>query len=111
MIGAKTANSRSVLLRALRDHPLLANADAVRLSADRLSDSAAAVRDANSLDTLRGVEGEAAQLYFGALDNLILQNKAEFNFASRSRRPADRQGQRAAVILLCDHGKRMRVGA
>ncbi len=87
IIGAKAANSRAVLLRALRDHPMLPGADEVRSCADSMLESAAAIRNADSADTLRGVEGECAARYFGALDNLILQNKTEFNFAGRSRRP------------------------
>lgn len=36
---------------------------------------------------LRGYEGEAASVYFGVFDQLILQQKKEFTFHGRSRRP------------------------
>ena len=38
-------------------------------------------------EELRGIEGESAQLYFGVLDHLILQQKKDFSFARRTRRP------------------------
>lgn len=39
------------------------------------------------LDQLRGLEGEAAQRYFDRFHALILQQKEDFAFTSRSRRP------------------------
>lgn len=87
IIGAKMMNSRTVLLRALRDHPMLQGAEEVRRCADSILDSAKAIRNAENLDTLRGIEGECAARYFSIFDNLILQNKTEFKFAGRNRRP------------------------
>ena len=39
------------------------------------------------MDTLRGIEGEAASLYFSVFDELILQQKEAFRFQGRNRRP------------------------
>jgi len=36
---------------------------------------------------LRGIEGESAQLYFSVFDEFILQQKDEFRFVTRSKRP------------------------
>ena len=36
---------------------------------------------------MRGLEGDAAQCYFGAFDNMILNQKDTFQFTGRSRRP------------------------
>ena len=36
---------------------------------------------------LRGIEGESAKLYFSVFDDLILQQKDDFSFSARSRRP------------------------
>lgn len=36
---------------------------------------------------LLGLEGEAAKLYFGVFDHLVLQQQSDFRFTSRSRRP------------------------
>jgi CRISPR-associated protein Cas1 len=40
-----------------------------------------------TLDEVRGVEGEAAGIYFGSFDDLIVSQKDEFRFKQRSRRP------------------------
>ena len=37
-------------------------------------------------EELRGIEGEAAKLYFDGFDDLILQQRPDFAFAGRSRR-------------------------
>ena len=39
------------------------------------------------MESLRGSEGSGAKAYFGVFDELILQNKADFFFRERSRRP------------------------
>ena len=38
-------------------------------------------------EELRGIEGEAAKLYFDGFDDLILQQRPDFAFTGRSRRP------------------------
>lgn len=87
IILAKIANTRTVLLRAARDHPAKADADALRrtvLLLDRCLSDAQATAE---LDALRGVEGEAARAYFGVFDHLITAQKEGFTFRERSRRP------------------------
>lgn len=39
------------------------------------------------MDQLRGYEGEAASIYFGVFDELILQQKKDFVFQGRNKRP------------------------
>lgn len=46
------------------------------------------VQNADSPETLRGVEGNAAAEYFSVFDEMILQNKSDFRFNGRNRRPA-----------------------
>jgi len=41
----------------------------------------------NSLDVLRGFEGDAAHIYFSVFDHLILAQKEAFRFNDRNRRP------------------------
>ncbi|HEY2584555.1 MAG TPA: type I-C CRISPR-associated endonuclease Cas1c [Tepidisphaeraceae bacterium] len=88
IITAKVANARSVLLRSLRDYPDSAGATDVKAAADRMALSLQDLaRDGQSLDSLRGLEGEAANAYFGCFDHLITNQKASFAFRGRSRRP------------------------
>lgn len=85
-ITAKILNSRAVLQRGRRDHPGKVGADIERTIA-LLAGSAQKVYESNSLNDIRGLEGEAALRYFSELDNLILEQKQDFYMKARSRRP------------------------
>jgi CRISPR-associated protein Cas1 len=87
MVAAKVANSRTVLLRSVRDHPEAVGADAVATAARRLEDNLTQLASDLPLDTVRGVEGDASRLYFGVFDHLITAQKDGFFFRERSRRP------------------------
>ena len=45
------------------------------------------IQRTDGLDTLRGIEGEAANSYFNVFDHLIVAQKNDFVFRQRSRRP------------------------
>jgi CRISPR-associated protein Cas1 len=87
MILAKIANSRTVLLRGARDHGTDGDHPALRTAAVHLDRCLADAQVATDLDTLRGVEGEAARVYFKVFDYLLSAQKEEFAFHERSRRP------------------------
>ena len=87
IVAAKIANSRTVLMRALRDHPEMADVAAVQESVDRLARLLNGLENPTSLDTVRGREGDAAHAYFGVFDHLVTAQKDEFYFHERSRRP------------------------
>ena len=80
---AKIANSRTSLMRAGREH----TSETIDRASTQLGQSLRLIESAPSLDGLRGVEGDAAQTYFGVFDELILHQKEEFSFRTRSRRP------------------------
>ncbi|WP_300674883.1 type I-C CRISPR-associated endonuclease Cas1c [Desulfoluna sp.] len=83
----KIANSRAVLGRALRDHGDRIDAVAVKEAVARLGATLKELGRSQPLDTVRGLEGDAARAYFGVLDHLVLINKEAFRFAGRNRRP------------------------
>jgi CRISPR-associated protein Cas1 len=88
MITAKVANARSVLLRSLRDYPDAAGSSFVRSAAERMALSLQDLsREGQTLDSLRGMEGEAANAYFGCFNHLITNQQDSFVFRGRSRRP------------------------
>ncbi|HZU90101.1 MAG TPA: type I-C CRISPR-associated endonuclease Cas1c [Stellaceae bacterium] len=90
IVTGKALNSRAVIRRALRDHgEAVAEAEAMALETAeiRLTDIARRAERAGDADALRGLEGEAAQVYFAVFDHLIRAQKEEFRFAGRSRRP------------------------
>lgn len=87
LIAAKIANSRGTLLRALRDRPSAPGTEELHAAASSLAQCLGCLREGVPLDTLRGIEGNAARAYFGAFDHLIVQQKEDFFFRERSRRP------------------------
>lgn len=84
----KIANSRTVLMRAIRDGGASEKElHALRDSAKHLSRCIIKVGITKEIDSLRGIEGEAASRYFSVFDHLILSQKEDFFFRGRSRRP------------------------
>ena len=86
-ILGKIYNARWVLERATRDHPQRVPVDKLKEKSAHLAAMLPIVEAADSVETIRGLEGEAAQQYFTAFDDLILQQKTVFVFQGRSRRP------------------------
>jgi CRISPR-associated protein Cas1 len=87
VVMAKIANSRTVLLRALREKPAAEGADDLEQAARRLARLLETVAGTARLEGIRGHEGDAARVYFGAFDRLISVSKEEFFFRGRTRRP------------------------
>ncbi len=87
-VAGKIKNARQVLQRGAREAKDPAEAAKLTRVADDLAASLRALPAATDLDTLRGVEGEAARQYFSGL-NLIIRPEAReaFQMDGRSRRP------------------------
>lgn len=83
----KVANSRTVIERAVRDHALLVDVPALRAASSALRESLVSIQQSTDLDTLRGLEGNAAKRYFEVFGELILHQREAFGFIERSRRP------------------------
>ncbi|HYN77389.1 MAG TPA: type I-C CRISPR-associated endonuclease Cas1c [Lamprocystis sp. (in: g-proteobacteria)] len=88
VVAGKIRNSRSVLLRGDREAADPTEAQTLTRAAEALAASLRAIPSTPDLDTLRGVEGEAARGYFAGL-NLILKPQARSNFSldGRTKRP------------------------
>lgn len=87
IIAAKLYNSRWILERMIRDH-------GVRIDTEKFSRKSAFIKESitkavncEDMDSLRGIEGEAASVYFSVFDDMILQQKDDFYFRSRNKRP------------------------
>ena len=87
VLSAKIANSRTVLQRALRDHGDKIAAEDVKRSVLRLGHCLKDIEQTEDLETMRGLEGDAAKIYFGVFDHLIVAQKESFTFRDRNRRP------------------------
>lgn len=88
-VTGKIANARTVLLRSLRDHPDATRDESMEFAVKRLKCILDSLWRPSplSLDQIRGVEGDAAKIYFSVFDKMILAQKESFFFHERSRRP------------------------
>ena len=86
-ILGKVYNARWVLERAIRDHSMQLDAEQVKAASDFLKNALVLIQNSQSKEQLRGYEGEAASIYFGVFDQLILQQKKDFAFRGRNKRP------------------------
>ena len=86
-IIGKIYNAKWILKRAVRDHEMQIDVDHVNGAVEKMQVQLEAVRNCKTKDELRGYEGKAASDYFSVLDELILQQKKDFKFQGRSRRP------------------------
>lgn len=86
-VVGKIANSRTALLRMIRDYPECSCAGDVGEAAKRLAHIINGLSQSRPLEWVRGLEGEAAQLYFSVFDHMIVAQKEDFSFHKRSRRP------------------------
>lgn len=86
-ILGKVYNARWVLERATRDHPQRVPVEQLKQTSAQLAAALPLLETCEDLEQLRGLEGEAAQRYFDRFHALILQQKEDFVFTSRSRRP------------------------
>ena len=90
LLLGKIHNQRVVVSRALRDHggsleDIVCGAlKQARKSLQRIMDRL--LRESDP-DVLRGLEGDAAQIYFGVFDHLLRTDGTVLRFKGRSRRP------------------------
>lgn len=86
-ILGKVYNARWVLERASRDHSMQIDVEHVKKASEMLKNSLVLIKNSTSKDELRGYEGKAASIYFEVFDELILQQKKDFVFQGRNKRP------------------------
>lgn len=103
MIAAKLYNCRWTLERTLRDHAVRVDTDVFSQKSAYLKTASERTLTAVDADFLRGIEGEAATVYFSVFNDMILQQKDDFCFTVRSRRPPlDRvNAMLSFAYLLC----------
>jgi len=87
VLTGKLANCRTVLQRVLRDHGEKVNAQAIKEVSARLSHYLERIGRETNIETLRGMEGDAAHKYFSVFNELITAQKEDFAFEERNRRP------------------------
>ena len=86
-ILGKVYNNRWILERMTRDHSLRIDVEKFKSVSKGLSETMKMIQTCSDLDVLRGLEGQAAVSYYSLFDDMILQQKEDFSFHGRNRRP------------------------
>lgn len=87
IIIGKIFNARWVIERATRDYAMRLDVDKLKKASQFMAKSLENILDCKNLEQLRGFEGESASQYFSVFDDLILQQKENFCFEVRNKRP------------------------
>jgi CRISPR-associated protein Cas1 len=86
-IIGKIYNQKWIVERMTRDYPMRIDLGQFKEVSQYLTSIMTEVRISEDLEQLRGLEGQAALRYNSIFDRMILQQKENFYFHSRSRRP------------------------
>lgn len=88
IIAGKVKNSRQVLLRSARESNEASDVEALHAATERLAGLLHRLKGETDLDRIRGLEGEAASIYFLVFDRMVKPEEREpFQMHGRSRRP------------------------
>ena len=87
MIIGKVFNSRWSIERTLRDHAYRVDAGRLKEISNILYNTLPKIDNTLKKDELRGIEGKAAEQYFSVFNEMILNQKEDFVFKTRNRRP------------------------
>ncbi|MDK3161100.1 type I-C CRISPR-associated endonuclease Cas1c [Kamptonema cortianum] len=87
IVAGKIQNSRQVLMRGARDAKDKNHRSQLEIARDDHADNLIRLSSCDSINMVRGIEGVAAQGYFDAFDAMITNQRTDFRFDGRSRRP------------------------
>lgn len=83
----KIGNARVTLARAGRDHAEKVDGEALHHAQHLLAGCIKRLHDVTDQDLIRGIEGEAARIYFDVFNECITATEPLFRFSGRNRRP------------------------
>ena len=86
-IIGKIYNEVMVVNRYRRDHAIQVDEIHMKQIRDDLKAIIAQCMTAKNVDSLRSLEGRAAEKYFAVFNDCILNQKSDFKFVNRNRRP------------------------
>ena len=87
IVAGKIKNMAQVIARAARETKSAEDAEALRVCHASLSLLLLSLPNQTNTDAVRGVEGQAAALYFDVFGSMIAAPADEFSFRLRTRRP------------------------
>ena len=99
IISGKLFNSRQVLLRSARDIGDPGKRAALRDTADDLVRDIRRLATFETIDELRGIEGINAKRYFSQIPNHFHEDRPEFQFTARSKRPPRDPGVHPLLLI------------
>lgn len=89
IIYAKGLNSKRILRRCILDHGNKVNTRKLEEKIMEIDNYLKKIKVSDNKDTIRGYEGVIAKTYFDCFDELILQQKTDFYFNERNKRPPE----------------------
>ena len=98
IVAAKLQNSRKVIDRWARDENDPTEAQCLAERAAWILDRVPRLAAASTANHVRGIEGDVARIYFGALARVV--SKSRSRVLDEDAAPAPRPGQRHARVLL-----------
>lgn len=88
MIAGKLRNARQILLRGAREAADEADGKMLTAAAEALRRSVRNLPHSPDLDSVRGIEGDAAKVYFSAMNGIVRRDaRGHFAMNGRTRRP------------------------
>jgi CRISPR-associated protein Cas1 len=87
LVAGKVKNQRTSVLRSARESEHETDRQALEETARVLADVLGHLAVAADLDTVRGLEGEAAHAYFSTFNRMILAEREGLAMSGRTRRP------------------------
>jgi CRISPR-associated protein Cas1 len=86
-VAGKIVNCRTILLRTSRDALDANDKEQLQRAIASLKGNVERIASAEDLDTIRGIEGDAARTYFAVFDRMIKTDRDNFHLQERTRRP------------------------
>lgn len=88
-IIGKIYNQKWLLERYIRQYPMRIPVEEMKKVSLTLSDFMRQIKYSQNLDQLRGFEGNAQVSYFNVFDHMIMNQKEDFYFRGRNKRPPE----------------------
>ena len=85
VVAGKLQNSRRVINRWARDERNASASDRLCARAEQIGARVSRLPSVRTADHVRGIEGDAARIYFGAVKQVVAEG--HLDFAARTRRP------------------------
>ncbi len=87
IVAGKIQNLRAVILRAARELEDQEKKEDLAKTAGWMTNHLVRLKECKSIDEIRGYEGQSSADYFAVFDHMILAQRTDFKFDTRSRRP------------------------